>query len=298
MAAIFVDLLGIAVTTASIASSYAGSQKNNHATFRVHAALNGPKEQAGTLTAAGGGAPDTRIFDEQLNFLGNTKDPTFALFTANDNAICISYISVTYPSNAEYSWVGNWGKQCGHPWYYADDFYDGKELGCTWIDANNDATDVTAFHVHWPDFNGDNPHSNNPSDYCNNVRTLNFQFGDDPGTIYTKRSAPEGIPTSKKRSSKTRDTRLVKSKIPGQSAVELCNSPTSYGPDFVSETEGMYCDMGSKRTMPLCPGNLLDLDALLGGCFDLGNLTTIVDQVVDEIKEFSDVIDWGEGSVS
>lgn len=35
-------------------------------------------------------------------------------------------------------------------------------------------------------------------------------------------------------------------------ATELCQKPNSYGPDFVSLEEGVYCNMDTRETLPLC----------------------------------------------
>jgi len=45
--------------------------------------------------------------------------------------------------------------------------------------------------------------------------------------------------------------RLVVSNHTSQPAAELCNSATSYGPDFIG-SDGLFCDMGSKTLTPLC----------------------------------------------
>lgn len=55
---------------------------------------------------------------------------------------------------------------------------------------------------------------------------------------------------------------LIKSGAYYHSAKELCDSATSYGPDFVSIIEGLYCDMGQKKTWPLCQ------TATQNTCFD------------------------------
>lgn len=56
---------------------------------------------------------------------------------------------------------------------------------------------------------------------------------------------------SRKRSPKSASELVVNSR-PDQSAIELCNSPTSRGSDFVSADEGLFCDMESKTLYPLC----------------------------------------------
>lgn len=60
-------------------------------------------------------------------------------------------------------------------------------------------------------------------------------------------------------------SRLIKSRR-GQSASMLCADPASRGPDFVSYSEGLYCNMETREVLPLC-------DAAAGrvtGCFDDG----------------------------
>ena len=45
---------------------------------------------------------------------------------------------------------------------------------------------------------------------------------------------------------------LISSPREEHSAVELCASEMSYGPDFVSHAERVFCDMGTKVSWPLC----------------------------------------------
>lgn len=55
---------------------------------------------------------------------------------------------------------------------------------------------------------------------------------------------------------------LIKSGSQHHSAAELCESATSYGPDFVSLSERVFCDIGKKRSWPLCE------NAKQVACFD------------------------------
>jgi hypothetical protein len=55
---------------------------------------------------------------------------------------------------------------------------------------------------------------------------------------------------------------LISSPYPEHSAQQLCDSPNSYGPDVVSETEGLFCDMETKQVWPVCT------QASQTGCFD------------------------------
>ncbi|KAH8901232.1 hypothetical protein GQ53DRAFT_4455 [Thozetella sp. PMI_491] len=56
---------------------------------------------------------------------------------------------------------------------------------------------------------------------------------------------------------------LVISPHPGHSARSVCESDTSYGPDFVSLHDGMYCDMCERSLHPVCRPSIRE------GCFDL-----------------------------
>ncbi|CAG8959800.1 hypothetical protein HYFRA_00001708 [Hymenoscyphus fraxineus] len=48
------------------------------------------------------------------------------------------------------------------------------------------------------------------------------------------------------------ENQLVVSEHAGHSATEVCESESSWGPDFVSVVEGIYCDMCHRRAYPLC----------------------------------------------
>jgi hypothetical protein len=64
---------------------------------------------------------------------------------------------------------------------------------------------------------------------------------------------------------------LNKSPSKYHSAIELCQSSTSFGPDFVSLEEGVFCDMDAKKAWPLCSATITnncfdnDTDKMVGG---------------------------------
>ena len=115
----------------------------------------------GGLSNAGGDLPDMRLFNEAGEFIGMVADPgdklerggfddvfvkhkgdstqqaTYTLFSANDDAICIAYASITWPDGDQYAWVGDWGRQCGATWYYSNRYISGTSTkpDCMWIDA-------------------------------------------------------------------------------------------------------------------------------------------------------------------
>ena len=49
------------------------------------------------------------------------QQATYALFTGNDNAICIAYTTVSWPDGSNYAWSGDWASsnscQMGQGWY-------------------------------------------------------------------------------------------------------------------------------------------------------------------------------------
>ncbi|OAL53860.1 hypothetical protein IQ07DRAFT_640884 [Pyrenochaeta sp. DS3sAY3a] len=58
--------------------------------------------------------------------------------------------------------------------------------------------------------------------------------------------------------------KLIASHDPQHSSTALCSDPMSYGPDFVSFDEGVYCDMQRKKTWPLCS----EEKGVVTGCFE------------------------------
>lgn len=52
--------------------------------------------------------------------------------------------------------------------------------------------------------------------------------------------------------------------VPGRLAEELCEHGMSWGPDWVNELEGKFCDMAEKKLYPVCSQDIKD------DCFDMG----------------------------
>ncbi|KUJ23952.1 uncharacterized protein LY89DRAFT_744511 [Mollisia scopiformis] len=78
-----------------------------------------------------------------------------------------------------------------------------------------------------------------------------------------KRTAPKKEPVLNRRVEKRseqphqwcEENKLVVSDFASHSAIEVCVSETSWGPDFVSTVEAIFCDMCQRRTYPLCGEN-------------------------------------------
>lgn len=110
-----------------------GSTDSKGSTVRIQVGLDSDRG----LSNSGGDLPDVRLFNEGGEFLGLHVDPgsiedgtasdikveqsaeqqaMYGLFTANNNAICIAYISIVWPDDQKYGWVGDIGKKCDAHW--------------------------------------------------------------------------------------------------------------------------------------------------------------------------------------
>ncbi|KAI9147532.1 hypothetical protein HJFPF1_12558 [Paramyrothecium foliicola] len=159
------------------------------------------------LNNAGGDLPDVRLFNEAGAFLGMAADPgdvadgtlgkvtvstngqqsAYTLFSANSNAICIAYATITWPSGDQYAWPGDWGRQCGASWYYSNYFVKGTDArpDCMWIDSDGDQPQ-TGFQLHWPEFvekSGDAANARDVDYYCNSGVAFGIRTEQDPNTI-------------------------------------------------------------------------------------------------------------------
>ena len=66
-------------------------------------------------------------------------------------------------------------------------------------------------------------------------------------------------------------TQLIISPDPQHAATMLCESTTSSGPDFVSLSEGLFCDMDEKALWPLCSSANMTTS-----CFDMTSNTLLL----------------------
>lgn len=138
MGAAIVDVIGVLSGLLGIYQFGAdnfGSADAGGSVVRIQVGLDTP----GGLNNAGGDLPDIRLFNEAGDFLGGKYDPghiedgtngndirvqqsaeqqaTYGLFTANDNAICIAYLTIVWPGEeAKYGWTGDWGQKCSNSW--------------------------------------------------------------------------------------------------------------------------------------------------------------------------------------
>jgi hypothetical protein len=79
-----------------------------------------------------------------------------------------------------------------------------------------------------------------------------------PGCIHKPQKRAEMDAMQRRPLSRSQESaeRLIVSSSHHHSAVEICESPSSRGSDFVSTVEGLFCDMATKTLYPLCGGNV------------------------------------------
>ncbi|KAK7752004.1 hypothetical protein SLS62_005966 [Diatrype stigma] len=304
----------------------------------------------GGLSNAGGKLPDVRLFNEAGDFLGIEVDPgtvesggfadinvthagdstqqaTYALFSANDDAICIAYAAITWPGGDTYSWIGDWGHKCGGSWYYSNYFISGNpdKPDCLWIDKNNDSPQ-TGFQVHWPEFSIEDSGYTEESDdkdekidyLCNAGPPFKMHVhpDEDPNSITlwslsSQRSAatetgtsygPSKHPKSARfqhdrhhpRSNGTDHSglhfkRLVMDDNPKHTGRDLCENPMSLGPDYVSVYDWSFCRMSDKTLWPVCRSDVTD------DCFNTDLKQLIVGGVAARGSPYESVLDWTSG---
>ena len=89
------------------------------------------------------------------------------------------------------------------------------------------------------------------------AKSIYFWDGSDVSgsTDHLKNDANDGQKTRRnlsRRSGSFAFPHLIASPHDRHSAKELCESESSHGPDFISSSEGIFCDMDTKIHWPLC----------------------------------------------
>lgn len=232
----------------------------------------------------------------------SSQQPEYVMLTMeNDDGICLSYV-IASGNSAQWTLFGDLGYKCGADWYNSnqkvgDGTYTPK---CVWLDKNHsNGLHYSGLALHMPDFAGDeqgkiDEYQEDPDTLCKSTRRMGFfpSMPDDglppfflPPLNYTSTGADVDFnyvkdrPNSRIRrgelqqadsrlqrrdTSNPRPGHLIVSDNESPSAHELCESESSFGPDFVSTIEDTYCDMSAKKAYPLC-----DQSSVKEDCFDL-----------------------------
>lgn len=80
---------------------------------------------------------------------------------------------------------------------------------------------------------------------------------------------------------------IIRSNHTSQSAVTLCDTPSMYGPDFVSLQEQIFCDMRTRQTYPVCNTDAVEAQ---GTCFDLDENRLLRSAAVTKTAEYDPFI--------
>jgi len=231
---------------------------------------------------------------------GASGQPEYIQLTSVDtDAICITYVAVS-GNGVSWTWMGDVGYTCGADWYpstakFGSDNYQPK---CAWIDSDHsDGLHYIAMSMHIPDFNGDAAlvdEYNQDKDFLCNAKARMMMWGQltvnpgynsvppmfsppleynadgsdkdtsvlfKPGTVEKRDMSPPTNSTTD--GSINMPGHVIISDYMAHLASEVCESETSRGPSFVSTQEGVYCDMSTKTSYPLCSATVTN------GCFDL-----------------------------
>ncbi len=222
--------------------------------------------------------------DGSHTFAGSDMPDRIYVTNADTTPICVAGVYVTYPDNTTLVMSGNLGRVCG-----ADNYEslvevlpmpDASPSACVWVDrhhSNGIKLGGIAFDLmskvdgdgeSWSRLDGKNMLSS-VEDLC----TSPFMFAEkkkdnikrsDDGT------SPAPLPFK---------SQLVKSGLKSSSAARLCSERHTIGPDFVSLSEKLYCNMDTRRVYPLCE------QGVKGLCFD-GDQDVVVSR--DEEPEMAD----------
>ncbi|KAI1173620.1 hypothetical protein F4777DRAFT_589701 [Nemania sp. FL0916] len=321
-------------------------------TVRIAVGLDSADGKGGTNL--GGDLPDVRLWNEAGEFLGLKVDPgkvedggfhditikhnsdstqqaTYTLFSANNDAICVAYATITWPNGDKYAWSGNWGHQCGGSWYYSNVYVgeSNEKPDCLWIDGDNNQPQ-TGFQVHWPEFAnksdavpGDTQGKEDKFDYLckagppfkmyhypeeKDPRSITYWIPKNSRSVSNRRTLATGssygpskypaVPrfqpgTHHRRSNQTTiptspGTSLVIGNTERHSVEGLCQSATSFGPDFMNTQSGTFCRMSDKTIWPVCnaAGNATD------NCFNSVLNQLILNGVAARDEPYRKVIDW------
>lgn len=255
------------------------------------------------LNDAGGSTPDVRLWNEAGTFLGINADPghvgsgefkdftvehkgdstqqaTYAVISGNNDAVCIAYMTITWPDGSKYAWTGDWAQLCEDwidaPWHYSHIYINNQDLTtrCMWVDKDGDQP-TTGFQVHFPDFyreNADEPPDDSiREDICTDRVKFQVFTEWDPRTVTyriingEKRSVETGQSTAPPKNESSNQVqalaktskamhfnRLIVNNGIDQSAFQLCESKSSVGPDYINVDEGLFCRMSDKSLWHIC----------------------------------------------
>ena len=180
----------------------------------------------------------------------------------------MAYFTQQRPDFTQCSRSGDMGPECGRDWTYSNIIIDdiGFKPHCTWLDQDHSNGNwAAAIQIHMEDFTSTTSNINHiPNVFCSYPGLLfendNYQTGaGDHFWTVKRRFKQTDSPIKRIRPrSAAMSSSIISSPDPSHSAVKLCDSDASYGPGFVSLSEGIFCDMATKTHWPLCFKSVVD----------------------------------------
>lgn len=285
--------------------------------IRIGVGLNG-YYQGQYLSDSDGAVKGIRVYNEDKQLIGTGKgdgvipsggyqdisinqskrpgqQPTYLQLNAGTNALCMAYVTQQWPDGTQRGWSGDWGHQCGRNWAYSNIIIDdsGYKPDCTWLDQDHsNGIWAAAIQIHMDDFTNTTINTaQNPSFFCSYPALLfepdNYQTGaGDQFWTAKRRVKQRDTPIKRIRPrSAAMSSSIISSPDPSHSALKLCESDTSYGPDFVSLSEGIFCDMATKTHWPLCSKSVAD------NCYEWGS-HTLTNGEGQTVKDYTNVQEW------
>ncbi|KAF2195023.1 hypothetical protein K469DRAFT_743711 [Zopfia rhizophila CBS 207.26] len=225
---------------------------------------------------------------------------------AGDDAICVAYIAQTWADDTKRAWLGDMGKACGMATYVSNIVVqlENNQVHrplCTWLDRDHSEPnfEVGAIQLHMSSFS-EVRKSDIPSKekLCNAPITIaHYDAGRDDSILpkfwrsntklkRTSRSSRRSDRGSRSPGDSPFNGTLIASYHAQHNATALCANPMSWGPDFVSLDEGIFCDMTTRTTWPLC-GNYIHFN-----CYDWNTHHLVEGNLQKRKMSYSDVIEW------
>ncbi|KAF2665822.1 hypothetical protein BT63DRAFT_459400 [Microthyrium microscopicum] len=242
------------------------------------------------------------------------QQPTYLRIEGGKKSICVAYIGHAWSDGTQLGWLGDMGSQCGKQFYYSDVIVhrsNGTQYKpqCTWIGGTGSSADwTTQMTIHTPHFSAmsaDNGFSvpADTSTLCNQPATI---WSNDPvvSSGANKRLGLFGFfsiaslltaATDFKLPALTYSLRAPQIPFEGtiigshhsqHNSTALCSNRLSYGPDFVSFHEGIFCDMHNRRTLPLCDSTIQS------DCYDWNSHTIIGRRLKKRKMRYYTVTEW------
>ena len=225
--------------------------------------------------------PVLRDYEDRLYRNFSTTPKSVRITNNGFEPVCLAGVKISYPDGQYLTVSGNFGKNCGarHQESRRKVLSNNVPESCVWIDRNlRSGISIPGITLNLisPDENGDAHQVTSEEEPCSS-----------PFITMDKQEE-----TEKRQESSVKDvdfgSRLIKSNLALSSAVRMCEGKTTMGPNFLSLTEKLYCDMGSMQLHPVCE------DGTEGVCFDADQDEVVKKEAgrVETVKSFAHVAVW------